>query len=79
MTCPTCNGQKIIHGIFPPVSITCQTCQGSSVVDDDYPNRLVAGQQLRRTRLASGLSLREYCFQAKEDPVLRSRLERGLR
>lgn len=77
MICPTCNGNKEIFGVFPPIKINCPDCEAMGTIEGDEA-QILAGKNLKEVRLQQNLSLRDYCIKHNLDPVVRSKQERGI-
>jgi len=71
ITCPTCNGDKVIIGMFPvyaehvpqadrkaAIEMICPTCKGVGAISSEHVDRIAAGERLREKRKAAILGLR---------------------
>lgn len=83
MTCPKCNGAGIVNVLWRGLpesagDVTeCPCCDGKGSITQAHARRLEAGRQLRRDRIARGLSLQQEARRLGIEPRELSDLEWG--
>ena len=78
ITCPTCNGEKVIRAVLHDVEIACDQCDGTGTVPDEMLTWIERGKEIRAERLARKVTLRDEAKRLGVDVMTISAIERGL-
>lgn len=81
MICPTCNGEKVVHGFacpgFKPYALPCRDCGGTGKRDDELLALRKLCDEIRAERARLDLSLREAAKRLDMLPSALSDVEMG--
>lgn len=77
MKCPLCDGSGHLLAAFQPVVLACILCSGSGSVTEQQMAWRETGLQLRRKRLDSNMTLRDFARASKIDLDPLQRMEIG--
>jgi len=64
---------------FRPVTLPCIVCHGKKTVDEKALEWRKVGEEMRKERIARGVSLREEAKERKMLPSILSEMEHGVR
>ena len=78
ITCPTCNGEKVIRAEFHDVEWPCTQCKGTGEVLKEMIAWINRGKEIRAERLARKVTLRDEAKRLDVGVMTISAIERGL-
>ena len=78
ITCPACNGEKVIHAAFHDVEIPCNQCKGTGEVPEEMIAWIERGMEIRDERLSRKVTLRDEAKRLDVGVMTISAIERGL-
>lgn len=83
ITCPSCNGNKIIGGFgcpgFRPINIECDICLGKGTISEKQMLKIKQGRKIREERLSRGMTLRAEAKRLNVDAYELSQIEQGIK